>query len=160
MIPHVSLSFDSFILYMRCGVFTIMFIYKHTNIHAYIYITIYINIYIYLGYTGPNGQAATLCPVGTYKDVIGSAECTKCGENTYNTNTGSIAADACVVCPVHTVTDSLTGKSMITDCVADLGKYLCVYIYVCICVCIYIAIVNICLYHSIYHSYNIVCLFT
>ena len=36
------------------------------------------------GYTGPNGGTCTACSFGTYKDVMGTADCISCADNSFS----------------------------------------------------------------------------
>ena len=47
------------------------------------------------GYTGPDGGPCVACAEGTYKDAVGSAECTACAQHETSPQ-GSESADACV----------------------------------------------------------------
>jgi hypothetical protein len=56
------------------------------------------------------------CPVGTYKTVPGSTECTSCPGNRFSTSLAATSISACVSCPTNSV--SGTGSDR---CACDVG---------------------------------------
>jgi hypothetical protein len=72
------------------------------------------------GYYGANGQPATACPAGSFKNTTGGAgsqidDCTVCDQTTYNPAT---AATVCLPCPDGTFTPvgCFRGRDQPADC--------------------------------------------
>jgi hypothetical protein len=84
-----------------------------------------------VGYTGPDGDVCAACPVGTYKNMTGSANCTVCVPGNYSAIGSVFCTDtcpaglypigsACTACPADTYKDIL-GNALCTPCGA--GSY-------------------------------------
>ena len=71
------------------------------------------------GYSGSNGGTCTACNAGEYKDVVGPSTCSKCGVDTFSTQSAAESASTCQACPDNS--QSLEGSDAITDCVCDAG---------------------------------------
>ena len=86
------------------------------------------------GYTGPDGEACTLCPQGTYKAEIGSTPCLQCPNSVFSP-AGSVSVsqctgcltgyflnttdNQCIQCPVNTTT--VGNAQSIEDCLCEPG---------------------------------------
>lgn len=71
------------------------------------------------GFTGPNGNPCTACPVGNYKDVQGSAFCTMCPADTYVDYTNATSVDNCTLCAPNA--QSPQGSDELQDCECNAG---------------------------------------
>ena len=73
-----------------------------------------------LGESGPAGGPCSPCVAGTYKQVVGTFDCTKCGLHTYSSSKGAKSPATCLTCPSGSVTLA-TGQKLITDCKCNEG---------------------------------------
>ena len=63
-------------------------------------------------YKNSDVKHCTSCPLGTYQDQTGQAQCTACGEQQPTTSaTGAKSSGACLTCPTGRVVGSLTDKT-------------------------------------------------
>lgn len=72
------------------------------------------------GYEGAGNTTCTACSAGTYKTAE-MLSCTDCPVNTYTPESASVTADACLACPILTI--STAGADSLTECVAALGTF-------------------------------------
>ena len=71
------------------------------------------------GYTGPNGGPCSPCALGTYKIASGSAACTSCVAGTYSVAEGATAEETCALCPLNSVSPSMS--SAVDACTCNAG---------------------------------------
>ncbi len=92
------------------------------------YVTLYSNQNAYVlwreisitGYgQGLSQSVCDACPVGTFKDTLGSAACTNCNANTYSGRTAQKNNATCTPCYENSV--SLPGSDTIDDCSCSAG---------------------------------------
>ena len=74
------------------------------------------------GFTGPDGGLCEPCAPGTYKESEGSAICSACPANTYQSLTSATSQASCLACPEHTV--SASGSDDENDCLCQAGYFL------------------------------------
>ena len=72
-----------------------------------------------VGATGPNGGTCTLCAVGKYKSVNGTAACTDCLAGSYSGRIGANNSETCVSCPDNS--SSVVSSSALTGCTCNAG---------------------------------------
>ena len=73
-----------------------------------------------VGATGPNGGVCSLCAVGKYKSVNGTAACTDCWAGSYSGVLGANSSDTCLNCPNNSWVAGV-GSSLVTACTCNAG---------------------------------------
>ena len=73
------------------------------------------------GYFGVPADGCERCPVGTFKNTLGSEICNDCPENTFNVYEASTDISYCIGCPSDSTTLALTGISKKSKCHCNAG---------------------------------------
>ncbi|KAJ1496265.1 hypothetical protein T484DRAFT_1606887, partial [Baffinella frigidus] len=72
-----------------------------------------------LGYFGPDERTCAACPKGEFKDFTGNGSCLICPEDTFQSEWGATAPEACVACPAFS--DAPERSHAFEDCLCRPG---------------------------------------